>query len=1113
MEYKIRFYDLSWSQANASHPRGVIAGGLDTGSLNLWDAASLLEGSSEALISSSQKHTAALKTLQFSPFNQDLLATGGAKGELYITDLKNVESPTRLGNPAASRTDDIDSLDFNKCVPYILGTAGTNGFVTVWDLRSKKESLSLNNLNRKPISAIAWDPKTQYRLITAIPDDNHPLVLSWDLRNANAPLKQLQGHEGGVLSLSWCQQDESLLLSSGKDNRTICWNPETGEQLGELPAVTNWVFQTRWNPHYPNLLATASFDGRLTVQSIQSSDVAAPGLTAQAQTHETDDFFGKAQTTPPGSGLTLKKPPKWIERTCGTSFGFGGKLVYFSNRGASRTPGVRITKFQPDPTVGPNSEAFERTLKQGDLPEICESHIEAAKSSQEKADWMVIKTLTDVDPRQSLLDFMGFAASADEAADGISALDINGHGDGAGSRKALSVEHINGTDSRSNRLSSFFNTQNDGENFLTDLASTKGAKTNEPFSLFSGNESESDRRVTHALVLGQFDKALEICLQEGRLSDAFMVAICGGPECIEKAKKAYFNQQSGAPNYLRLLASVVGKNLWDVVYNADLENWSEVAAAICTFADGDEFPDLCEALGDRLLEESRGDSKRLTARKDASLCYLAGGKLEKISIIWIEELKENEESKAQMADADSSFSIHANLLQSLIEKVTVFREAIEYEDEDRMATSGWRLTPLYEKYAEFANIATAHGQMDVAKRYLSLLPDQFPAVQTAQARIQQALAPETQQSRRAATSKGPVPSKQLPVLGTLGTYPQDSSGQAQYSAQGSSAPNSVAPRGYGQAGGQGFGNESIKTYRPPQQPGQAGYQPMAQPVQQYGAPSFNQYGSGTMNNKYGSQAGSTVGPPPRASNASPAVLPPSQSRTLEPWNDTPFVTKAPTSRRGTPSIPQEVAANPYMFHPSPQISPAMAGPPVRASAAPPPPPPKGGTLPPRLTRGPQQQFQPQPPSTMERPSSSQYTPAATEPPASFAMPPAIPRGSSPYNAPPPVPAGTNRYAPVSQPARQSPAPSFPGPHPGQQARPTMQIQPLGGPIPAPNQSSMRPPQSTPMSRYGGPPQSSQPAPPPRGPGAPPISRPGTAASQTSQGSSSGPAVYRKSRFP
>lgn len=44
----------------------------------------------------------------------------------------------------------------------------------------------------------------------------------------------MSGHDKGVLSVSWCKQDPDLLLSCGKDNRTLLWNPQSSEMLGEV---------------------------------------------------------------------------------------------------------------------------------------------------------------------------------------------------------------------------------------------------------------------------------------------------------------------------------------------------------------------------------------------------------------------------------------------------------------------------------------------------------------------------------------------------------------------------------------------------------------------------------------------------------------------------------------------------------------------------------------------------------------------------------------------------------------------------------------------------------------------------------------------------------------
>ena len=44
----------------------------------------------------------------------------------------------------------------------------------------------------------------------------------------------LTGHECCILSISWCHQDADLLLSCGKDNCALCWNPQTLGITGEV---------------------------------------------------------------------------------------------------------------------------------------------------------------------------------------------------------------------------------------------------------------------------------------------------------------------------------------------------------------------------------------------------------------------------------------------------------------------------------------------------------------------------------------------------------------------------------------------------------------------------------------------------------------------------------------------------------------------------------------------------------------------------------------------------------------------------------------------------------------------------------------------------------------
>ena len=119
----------------------------------------------------------------------------------------------------------------------------------------------------------------------------------------------------------------------------------------------------------------------------------------------------------------------------------------------------------------------------------------------------------------------------------------------------------------------------------------------------------------------------------------------------------------------------------------------EIFVVLCTFAKGDEFAGLMEQLGQRL--EFAGSLRRGAEgdefRKNATLTYLAAGKLEKVVNIWIEEMSSEEEHALhQVQDSGSDavsvsssrYSAHPHVLQTFIEKITDFRSATNYVDAD-----------------------------------------------------------------------------------------------------------------------------------------------------------------------------------------------------------------------------------------------------------------------------------------------------------------------------------------------------------------------------------------------------------------------------------------------
>ncbi|KAH8903962.1 WD domain-containing protein [Coniochaeta sp. PMI_546] len=988
-----RFYDIAWGLPNAEHPRGIIAGALENGSLTLWDAEKLVGGAKDALISTTTKHTGAIKSLQFNPLKPQLLASAGAKGELFVYDVNDISTPFRLGTSAA-RADDIECVAWNRKVPNILATGGAGGFVTVWDLKTKKASLTLNN-NRKPVSAIAWDPNNSTKLLTATPDDNTPVIYLWDLRNSNAPERTLQGHEQGVLSLSWCQQDPDLLLSCGKDNRTLVWNPHTGERYGEFPEVTNWTFLTRFNPHNPNLSATASFDGKITIQTLQNTNPSTTQTTAQNNL-DGEDFFTKAQTQPQGASFSLGKAPSWLERPVSVSFGYGGKVVIVKKNqtaaGQHRSSQIQIAQFSVDSDIGAATEKFEEALKNGDIASFCELHSEQAKTEEEKAEWQILQTLSSADGRAKIVEYLGFGK--EETSEGKKE-QLSPTSDHHKDDKLSASGQSNGVRGhKKGAISSLWADGEDADDFLSELTATKEVKTDNPFHLLSEGNTAVEDSITKALLVGNFEKATDICLEQGRVADAFIIANCGGKELLEKVQTTYLASKRGSPSYLRLLGSVVSKNLWDIAYNADLANWKETMVSLCTYAEPSEFPDLCEALGDRILETG--------SRKDASFCYLVGSKLEKVVDIWISELEESEQAGMKDSNNDSTFSVHARSLQRFIEKVTVFRHVTKFADSEKGLSSGWKLGALYDKYTEYADIVAAHGQLGIAQKYLDLLPDQYPAAELARERVRRATkkaAPQVTSRQQAASSR--VASRPQASFGYQPPAPAPASSTSPlnpYAAQHTQPPTQPAASNP-------YGPPAASPYQPavqpvvpanPYAPQGGGYAPSAPPVTPYAPPA----------GAYGQPA--PYGAPPRTTQPTTAPPPP-RAKDAGDWNDVPMVVKPPT-RKSTPRVAP--ISSPFPNQPS-LASPPPTGPYQRSVPTPPPPPPKASAPPPRnmsspLTGPPSAGHQiARPPST----AANTYAPPPPPPQAGLGHTPAVPRTASPYNAPPPG-AAPSRYAPA-----------------------------------------------------------------------------------------------------
>lgn len=206
----------------------------------MYNAAKMLNGDTESLVVKQDKHTGPVRAIDFNPFQSNLLASGAAESEILIWDLNNTTTPMTPGTKTQP-FEDIQNVGWNKQVQHILASVFSSRCV-IWDLRKNEPIIKLtDSQSRVRWHAVQWHPDVATQLWLASEEDQAPVVQLWDLRYATAPAKTLQIHQRGVLGLSWCPKDTDLMISCGKDNKILCWNPNTEVAVSVVPVMIGCV--------------------------------------------------------------------------------------------------------------------------------------------------------------------------------------------------------------------------------------------------------------------------------------------------------------------------------------------------------------------------------------------------------------------------------------------------------------------------------------------------------------------------------------------------------------------------------------------------------------------------------------------------------------------------------------------------------------------------------------------------------------------------------------------------------------------------------------------------------------------------------------------------------
>lgn len=661
-----RFASVAWTAYSGDrdqYPMGLIAGGMVDGVVHIWDPAKIMEKNAEGqdantgrILTLPTQSDGAIKALAFNPLEPFNLAVGGPNGTSWIVDLSSSNPQLKEPCPGHSQKAEITSIAWNSQVSHIVATSAADGSVAVWDLNAKKAWCELRAEAGVAVSDLVWNPKQGLHLLTASADDRNPVIKVWDLAaSTSMPVQQMAGHQGGILQLSWCPHDDTLLLSTAKDTRTFLWDLSTMQAIAELPneaeaedassvaaqqnasalfaqatsyGQKHMRHQVTWSPHKRGVALTCSLNRKVQAHSILS-------LATR-------------------SG----RPPAWMKpASTAISTSFGGSFLTCIK--GERT--VKVATIPEQKAFVGLSNKMEKDLESLSIGDFCRLQQEQhrlAQSYSEARTWGFLRVLFEGNARQALLEHLGFKSDEDI------------------SLKSVSSE---GGESKVDEITNGVS--------LTGISSP------------SKMSSKAQGKIERAMVVGNFEAAVEICFQSGNLADALLLASCGGADLWAKTQQRYFEMCSDRP-YLAIVKAVMRNQLGDLITERPQTSWQETLAILSTYGASEEFPKLCISLGQRL--EAGGDAA------SASLCYMCALSLDDTVKYWKDKL-EQATNKSKGTENSDMLSLHQFVI-----KVHVMLKAIASSE----STANELSDDVAQLFLKYATILAEQGSFTSAAKYI-----------------------------------------------------------------------------------------------------------------------------------------------------------------------------------------------------------------------------------------------------------------------------------------------------------------------------------------------------------------------------------------------------------
>ena len=631
------FSCLAWDvfDEENQYPYGIIVGGLQDGSLTIWDpndivaywkkhnsSVNQIETNIGCICYEQALFSTPVQAVEFNPFKSNLIAAGGGSEVLIMNIERNISSPEIFspGTPNLHQGSTISSVSWNKKVQHILASASLNGLTVVWDLKTNKPIFNFqdSSITYNRNISLSWNPEIPTQIAVSYDDEKNCELQIWDLRNPQGPVMLFgQGHTKGINCVNWCTNDPSLILTGGRDDKIVCWNYKTGELVSEMITGEN-VSNVKWSPKLPSIFSVTSESGNITINTLSSEEV-------------------------------TNYAPKWYKTPIFARFGRNNKMSVFMDEKATLVSEFQIQKANDKilQELTTFEKVYSETERSNDFSRMCDLKLASQDlSPQSKTHWSFIKVLINTD--KSI-----YANNVIEAL-GLNRNDIIKQAEnytGKTHRKkdeGSSPKTANSTKIQKNNNYDFTLMSNkDAEGFFDQLSQVSTQK-NDPKAKVGGNSSELrkesscdqeimaldtisknvnwdagiEKIIKQNVLIGNYEGAIDCALKCGRNGEALLLAYSHSTSLFEATANAFF--VASKDTFIKnVFKNIVEKQNKEISKGYNIDGWREVAALSISSKKPEEFQEIMNILGQRLIDEKNNDDGAL-------LCFFLSKNVEKL---------------------------------------------------------------------------------------------------------------------------------------------------------------------------------------------------------------------------------------------------------------------------------------------------------------------------------------------------------------------------------------------------------------------------------------------------------------------------------------------------